>query len=123
MLKWMYCGLDQVVWSAPVDSLDNWRFDGIIFESKTDGNGNLLREMATVKPGTEVISLMPGFEEEGIERFFEASSIRKIKDKYVFIYSRMTKDGEWGLPQTIYTLAYAYSDNPLGPYTYGGTMT
>lgn len=220
MLKWMYCGLDLVTWSAPVDSLENWRFDGVIFESTTDGNGNPLREnglgdvlfapdiavrtlpggkkeywlfpnnqaggrngmvakadrpdgpykvtnfykdkpaesdgvlrfdpavlvdddgrmygywgfgkqqaaeldpntMATVKPGTEIVSLMPGFEEEGIERFFEASSIRKIKDKYVFIYSRMTKEGEWGLPRTNYTLAYAYSDNPLGPYTYGGTI-
>lgn len=221
MLKWMYCGLDQVVWSAPVDDLENWRYDGIIFESKTDGKGNLLREnglgdvlfapdvaertlpdgkkeywlypnnqaggrngqvarsdrpdgpfvvtnyfadkpaesdgvlgfdpavfvdddgrvygywgfghqyaaeldpttMSTVKPGTEVVSLMPGFEEGGgKERFFEASSIRKIKDKYVFIYSRMTEDGEWGLPRTNFTLAYAYSDNPLGPYTYGGTI-
>lgn len=221
MLKWMYCGLDQVVWSAPVDSLENWRYDGVIFESKTDGNGNPLREnglgdvlfapdvtmrvlpdgkkeywlfpnnqaggrngmvarsdrpdgpfvvtnfykdkpaesdgvlkfdpavfvdddgkvygywgfgksyaaeldpatMATVKPGTKVVEdLMTGFESPGDDRFFEASSIRKIKDKYVFIFSRMTADGEWGLPTTNYTLAYAYSDNPLGPYTYGGTI-
>lgn len=220
MLKWMYCGLDLVAWSAPVDSLDKWRYDGVIFESKLDGEGKPLRPnglgdvlfapdiaerilpdgkkeywlfpnnqaggrngmvaradrpdgpykvtnfrkdkpaesdgvlrfdpavfvdddgrvygywgfgeqfaaeldpatMATVKPGTEIVSLMPGFEKEGVERFFEASSIRKIKDKYVFIYSRMTKDGEWGLPQTNFTLAYAYSDNPLGPYTFGGTI-
>ncbi len=221
MLKSMYCGLDLVTWSAPVDSLENWRYDGVIFESKTDGNGILLREnglgdvlfapdiavktlpdgtkeywlfpndqagerngmvaksnrpdgpfvatnfykdnptasdgvlrfdpavfvdddgrvygywgfgksyaaeldpetMATVKPSTDVIEgLVSGFEEEGIFRFFEASSMRKIKDKYVFIYSRKTADGEWGLPSTNYTLAYAYSDNPLGPYTYGGTI-
>ena len=25
-----YCGRDQVVWSAPVDDLNNWRYDGII---------------------------------------------------------------------------------------------
>ncbi len=221
MLKWMYCGLDQVLWSAPVDSLVQWRYDGVIFESKTDGNGNPLRDnglgdvlfapdiaervlpdgkkeywlfpnnqaggrngmvaradrpdgpytvtnffsdrptesdgvlrfdpavfvdddgrvygywgfgksyaaeldpktMATVKPGTEIVEdLMTGFESEGNDRFFEASSIRKIKDKYVFIYSRMTAEGEFGLPRTNYTLAYAYSDNPLGPYTYGGTI-
>jgi len=54
--------------------------------------------------------------------FFEASSIRKVKDKYVFIYSRFTKDGEYGLPVSNYTLAYAYSDHPLGPWTYGGTI-
>ena len=26
-----YCGRDQVVWSASVDSLNNWRYDGVIF--------------------------------------------------------------------------------------------
>ena len=40
----------------------------------------------------------------------------------MFIYSRFTKDGEFGLPVSDYTLAYAYSDNPLGPWTYGGTI-
>ena len=66
--------------------------------------------------------MISGYEEPGVFRFFEASSIRKIKDKYVFIYSRWTENGEFGLPDTNYTLAYAYSDNPLGPWTYGGTI-
>ena len=79
--------------------------------------------MATVKPGTEVVeNMVSGRYDDGIFSFFEASSIRKIKDKYVFIYSRFTKDGEFGLPVSNYTLAYAYSDNPLGPWTYGGTI-
>lgn len=216
-----YCGRDQVVWSASVDDLTNWRYDGIIFKSvmgpdgrplKADGKGDVLyapdvtmkigkdgkkeyylypnnqewgrngmvaksnrpdgpfevinwskdnptqtdgvlrfdpgvfvdddgrvygywgfgesyaaeldpETMATVKPGCEPIhNMIPGFEQDGIFRFFEASSMRKIKDKYVFIYSRMTEDGEFGLPTVNYTLAYAYSDNPLGPWTYGGTL-
>ena len=37
-----YCGKDQVVWSASVDNLQEWRLDGIIFESKRDAKGNLL---------------------------------------------------------------------------------
>ena len=41
--------------------------------------------MATVKPGSQVVShMISGFKEPGVFRFFEASSIRKIKDKYVF---------------------------------------
>ena len=220
-LKTMYCGRDQVVWSASVDSLNNWRYDGVIlvvdknakgeaFDSAgtadvlyapdvtlvTDAEGKktyylfpndqtgmrngliaksdrpdgpfevcnwnaddpnqvdgVLRfdpavfvdddgrvygywgfersyaaefdptTMATVKPGTAVVEdMVSGKDQEGEFRFFEASSIRKIKDKYVFIYSRWTKDGEFGLPDTNYTLAYAYSDKPLGPWTYGGTI-
>ena len=216
-----YCGRDQVVWSASVDSLNNWRYDGVIlvvdknrdgepFDSVgtadvlyapdvtlvTDANGkktyylfpndqtggrngliaksdrpdgpfevcnwskdnpNLVdgvlqfdpavfvdddgrvygywgfersyaaefdpQTMATVKPGTKIVEdMISGRNQAGIFSFFEASSIRKIKDKYVFIYSRFTKDGEFGLPTSNYTLAYCYSDNPLGPWTYGGTI-
>jgi hypothetical protein len=216
-----YCGRDQVVWSAPVDDLTNWRCDGVIFESKTDANGKKLNPdgvgdvlyapdvtvvtdangkktyylypnvqhdkrnslvaksdrpdgpfvpvnwskekadetvgpfafdpacfvdddgrvygywgfersfaaeldpttMATVKPGTKIVEdMIPGHKQDHLYRFFEASSIRKIKDKYVFIYSRFTNEGEFGLPTTNYTLAYCYSNNPLGPWTYGGTI-
>ena len=217
-----YCGRDQVVWSASVDSLNNWRYDGVILvvDKNRDGkpfdaagtadvlfapdvtmkvdkntgkktyylypndqaggrNGLIAKSdrpdgpfevcnwskenpnvadgvlrfdpavfvdddgrvygywgfersyaaefdpetMATVKPGTQIVEdMVSGFRQEGIFRFFEASSIRKIKDKYVFMYSRFTKEGEYGLPLSNYTLAYAYSDNPLGPCTYGGTI-
>ncbi len=220
-LKTAYCGRDQVVWSASIDSLNRWRYDGEILvvdknangepispDGKADvlfapdvtlvegadgsktyylypndqaGNRNgliakssrpdgpfevcnwdktnpnaavgILRfdpavfvdddgrvyaywgfehsyaaeldpsTMATVKPGTEIVDgMVPGYKEPGVFRFFEASSIRKIKDKYVFIYSRFTENGEFGLPTTNYTLAYAYSEKPLGPWTYGGTI-
>ena len=79
--------------------------------------------MASLKPGTEVVvDMVSNLHQDGIFRFFEASSIRKIEDKYVFIFSRWTADGESGLPDTNYTLAYAYSDYPLGPWTFGGTL-
>ena len=210
----MYCGRDQVVWSAPVDSLWNWRYDGVILCVTKDRDGNLLDDqgrgdvlyapdvccvsnpdgtktyylypnnmgwkrnsmvakssrpdgpfevinwskdlpyategimgfdpavfvdddgrvygywgfcesngaeldpttMATVKPGTEIVrDMISNLNQDGEFRFFEASSMRKIKDKYVFIYSRWTAEGEFGLPGTNYTLAYAYGDKPLGP--------
>jgi arabinoxylan arabinofuranohydrolase len=216
-----YCGRDQVVWSAPLDDLSKWRYDGVIFESKTDAKGALLHAggygdilfapdvtvvtdkngkktyylypnnqsegrqsmvaksdrpdgpfqvcnwsltnslttegilnadpavftdadgrvygywgymqswageldtgtMATLKKGGQRIeNFIPSLQQDETFRFFEASSMRKIEDKYVFIYSRWTRDGEFGLPGTNYTLAYAYSDYPLGPYTYGGTL-
>ena len=216
-----YCGRDQVVWSASVDSLNNWRYDGtiLVVDKNRDGqpfdsagtadvlfapdvalkvdkdgkktyylfpndqtgfrNGLIAKSnrpdgpfevcnwskdnpnqvdgvlqfdpavfvdddgrvygywgfersyaaefdpetMATVKPGTQIVEdMISGRNQEGRFKFFEASSIRKIKDKYIFIYSRFTEDGEFGLPTSNYTLAYCYSDNPLGPWTYGGTI-
>ena len=209
VFKSSYCGPDQVVWSAPVDDLLHWRYDGIAFKygedvlfapdvalvvdpesgKKTyylypnnqvggrqsmvckserpdgpflpcnwipgkpgctegilgfdpavfvDDDGRVYgywgfgtshvaeldpATMATVKPGTEIIeNMISGYQQPGEFRFFEASSMRKIKDKYVFIYSRVTADGEEGLPSSNYTLAYAYSDSPTGPFTYGGTL-
>ncbi|MBR6276374.1 MAG: family 43 glycosylhydrolase [Prevotella sp.] len=216
-----YCGRDQVVWSASVDSLNNWRYDGtiLVVDKNRDGepfdsagtadvlfapdvtlvtdstgrktyylfpndqaggrNGLIAKSdrpdgpfevcnwsndnpnsvdgilqfdpavfvdddgrvygywgfersyaaefdpatMATVKPGTQIVEdMISGRNQPGRFKFFEASSIRKIKDKYVFIYSRFTEDGEFGLPTSNYTLAYCYSDAPLGPWTYGGTI-
>ena len=216
-----YCGRDQVVWSASVDSLNNWRYDGVILVVDKNGKGEPFdsagtadvlyapdvtlvtdstgkktyylfpndqtgmrngliaksdrpdgpfevcnwnadnpntvdgvlqfdpavfvdddgrvygywgfersyaaefdpQTMATVKPGTKIVEdMISGRNQPGRFRFFEASSIRKIKDKYVFIYSRFTEDGEFGLPTSNYTLAYCYSDHPLGPWTYGGTV-
>lgn len=216
-----YCGKEQVTWSAPVNDLTAWRYDGIIFISDKNkdgkklnpkGDGDILyapdvvevvgkdgkktyylypnnqaggrltmiaksdrpdgpfivcnwsesnprvtdgvlgfdpgvlvdddgrvygywgfeqsfggeldpNNMGSLKPGTEkVTDLISNHNQDGVFRFFEASSIRKIQDKYVLIYSRWTTPGEFDLPATNYTLAYAYSDNPLGPFTYGGTI-
>lgn len=220
-LKDEYCGREQVLWSAPVDDLNDWRYDGVIFTSVKDANGNLLNKsgegdilyapdivektdkdgkktyyfypnnqsagregmiaksdrpdgpfvvcnwnpdvptecvgdlrfdpavfvdedgkvygywgfqesfgaeldpvtMATVKSGAQPVKdLIPNLRQDSKFKFFEASSIRKIKDKYVLIYSRWTENGEFGLSGSNYTLAYAYSQNPLGPFTYGGTI-
>ena len=218
-LRSSYCGLDQVVWSAPVEDLSAWRYDGVIFTSRYGRDGSLLNPggradllfapdvaevikngrkvyylcpnvqnggrqnliakssrpdgpfevcnwnpdgrstygvfgfdpalfvdddgrvygywgfgrscgaeldpatMCTVKEGTEIVrDMVSGYEQDGVFRFYEASSMRKIDGKYVLVYSRVTSPGEFGLPACNYTLAYAYSDNPLGPFTYGGTL-
>jgi hypothetical protein len=216
-----YCGRDQVVWSASVNDLLHWRYDGVIFSSVYDANGKPLNPdgkgdilyapdvverispdgkktyylypntqaagrnsmiarsdrpdgpftvcnwdpkdpartvgtlgfdpaafidddgrvygywgfqeswgaeldpetMCTVKKGTQPVKdMVSNLNQPGEFRFFEASSIRKIKDKYVFVYSRWTADGDFGLPEANNTLAWAWSNSPLGPWTYGGTV-
>ena len=211
--KNQYCGYDLVTWSAPVEDLNDWRYEGVIFESIINGEADVLfapdvvekeedgnkvyylypnnqasgrsgmiaksdspkgpftvcnwkegstteaegvlgfdpavfidddgrvygywgfqssnmaeldpDTMCTVKKGCSVLredsTGIDGSEGDNF-RFFEASSIRKVEDKYVFVYSRNTKNGEFGLGVSNCTLAYAYSDSPLGPWTYGGTI-
>ena len=53
--------------------------------------------------------------------FFEASSIRQVGNKFVFIYSGFSGK-EYGMRQSNSTLRYAYSDSPLGPWKNGGVL-
>lgn len=96
--------------------------------------------MYSVRPGTDVIPyFMPAGRRNGFTRdsisyphiypgedlkafnFFEASSIRKIGNKYVTIYSGYS-GREYGLGMTNSTLRYAYGDSPLGPWKSGGVL-
>ena len=43
-LRDKYCGRDQVVWSAPVEDLGKWRFDGVIFRSLNGADGKPLNK-------------------------------------------------------------------------------
>lgn len=79
--------------------------------------------MCTLKPGAEIRrNVVTSWRQKGEDRYFEGPSMRKIKGKYVLIYARHTAEGEFGLAAEYCTLAYAYSDSPLGPFKYGGTL-
>lgn len=98
--------------------------------------------MYSVRPGTEVIPyFIPACTPQGEIRdpkgteypalykgqapqdfgFFEASSIRKVGNKYVMIFSGYSGK-EYGLGNTNSTLRYAYGDTPLGPWRSGGVL-
>lgn len=98
--------------------------------------------MYSVRPGTEVINyfipasfrygeirdpkgtLYPNVypdENLGAFNFFEAASIRKIGNKFVWVYSGYSGP-EYGLSSTNSALRYAYGDSPLGPWKSGGVL-
>jgi hypothetical protein len=70
--------------------------------------------------GTTYPALFPG-EDLGSFNFFEAASIRKIGNKYVWVYSGYSGP-EYGLSSTNSALRYAYGDSPLGPWKSGGVL-
>jgi len=57
----------------------------------------------------------------GMFNFFEAASIRKIGNKYVWVYSGYSGP-DYGLGSTNSALRYAYGDTPLGPWKSGGVL-
>ncbi|NLY42639.1 MAG: hypothetical protein GX066_01430 [Clostridiaceae bacterium] len=98
--------------------------------------------MYSVRPGTQAIQYFmpcsssygnindpPGttypyiYPDEDITKFnfFEASSIRKIGNKYIMIYSGYSGP-DYGLSSTNSALRYAYGDTPLGPWRSGGVL-
>jgi arabinoxylan arabinofuranohydrolase len=70
--------------------------------------------------GTKYPHVYPG-EDLGSFNFFEAASIRKIGNKYVWVYSGYSGP-DYGLSSTNSALRYAYGDSPLGPWKSGGVL-
>ena len=98
--------------------------------------------MYSVRPGREIINFfIPAssrygairdpqgttyphvYKDEDLTRFnfFEAASIRKIGNKYIWIYSGYSGP-DYGLFSTNSALRYAYGDSPLGPWKSGGVL-
>ncbi|RNC65537.1 carbohydrate-binding protein [Proteiniphilum sp. X52] len=70
--------------------------------------------------GTDFPRVYPG-EDMGKFNFFEASSIRKVGNKYVTIYSGYSGP-DYGIASSNSTLRYAVGDSPLGPWRIGGVL-
>lgn len=70
--------------------------------------------------GTEYPALYKG-QNPGDFNFFEASSIRKVGNKYVMVFSGYSGP-DYGLGSTNSALRYAYGDSPLGPWRSGGVL-
>jgi hypothetical protein len=98
--------------------------------------------MYSLRPGTEIIPFMiPASARYGVIRdpkgteypnvypdqdlgtfnFFEASSIRKVGNKYITVFSGYSGP-EYGTGSSNSTLRYAVADTPLGPWKSGGVL-
>lgn len=100
------------------------------------------KTMYSIRPGTQIIHhFIPASSSYGAIRdpagtvyphvypdedlnaynFFEAASIRKVGNKYVWVYSGYSGP-DYGLSSTNSALRYAFGDTPLGPWRSGGVL-
>jgi len=100
------------------------------------------KTMYSIRPGHQVIDrFIPASSRYGVIRdpqgtqyphvypdqdlgkfnFFEAASIRKIGNKYVWVYSGYSGP-DYGVDSSNSTLRYAYGDTLLGPWKTGGVL-
>ncbi|MCW3806977.1 hypothetical protein [Plebeiibacterium marinum] len=100
------------------------------------------KTMYSLRPGTEVVNFMiPASARYGVIKdpkgteypnvyadqdlgtfnFFEASSIRKVGNKFITVFSGYSGP-EYGVGSSNSTLRYAVADSPLGPWKSGGVL-
>lgn len=70
--------------------------------------------------GTKFPQIYEG-QDLGKFNFFEASSIRKVGNKFVTVYSGYSGP-DYGVGSSNSTLRYAVADSPLGPWKIGGVL-
>ena len=70
--------------------------------------------------GTKYPNVYPD-QDLGMFNFFEAASIRKIGNKFLWVYSGYSGP-DYGLSSTNSALRYAFGDTPLGPWKSGGVL-
>lgn len=70
--------------------------------------------------GTEYPNIYEG-EDIGNFNFFEASSIRKVGNKFISVFSGYSGP-DYGVGSSNSTLRYAVGDSPLGPWKSGGVL-
>jgi arabinoxylan arabinofuranohydrolase len=68
--------------------------------------------MYEIIPGSCIDNIIPALPKDDPEKFFEAASVRKVKDTYYLVYS----------PRKGSRLAYATASSPIGPFTYRGVI-
>ena len=107
---WLYSGFETPVPAALSRFHGHKNSGGVVLELEND--------MVTVKAGPKLLFPLKTNKETPApadfrgHEFFEASSIRKIDGKYVFVYSSTNN----------HELCWAVSDRPDGDFRFGGTL-
>jgi hypothetical protein len=103
---WLYSGFATKI-PFIVTRMKNLRNEGAVVIE-------LERDMLTIKSGPRlVVSSKPDAKADSFgHEFFEAASIRKIRDRYFFVYSSRKN----------HELCYAVSEFPDKGFRYGGTL-
>ncbi len=129
-----YCGPDHVVWSAPVEDLNNWRYEGVAFHVDMLNGIDYVDSDGQTKQLVVDVDAIEGFTDElgAVHRGSTAKNTRvqlyapdvvyhPENHKY---YMYLFVDGMWHVnpnstgtpPQRRHPMFVAESDSPCGPF-------
>jgi arabinoxylan arabinofuranohydrolase len=117
---WGYAGDSNKTWACQLDQNTMYSVrpgtQAIHYFIPCSSSYGVLNDPA----GTTYPCIYPG-EDLTKFNFFEASSIRKVGNKYIMLYSGYSGP-DYGLSSTNSALRYCYGDTPLGPWKIGGVL-
>ena len=92
------CEGDYVCWSAPVEDITQWRYDGVIFRRVQDPYINKLVVSGSKNP---------------MNQYLYAPDVVCVNEKYYMYY---------GVAMSSSGIGVAVADSPIGPFTYLGRV-
>ncbi|MBR1508558.1 MAG: family 43 glycosylhydrolase [Eubacterium sp.] len=96
-----FCMLDYVTWSAPVDDLSDWRYEGVIYRAEQDPQYGK--------------KLLNG---ENEYLYMYAPDVVQGNDGKFYLYYSMS--GEYGYAGYVGPISVAVAESPAGPYEFLG---
>ncbi|MBR1569581.1 MAG: hypothetical protein IJ651_02455 [Bacteroidales bacterium] len=107
---WLPSQLTQLLMSIPAGTKLSPEMEQFRRWANMEGNDSKI-EFPAVAEGEDLADF----------NFFEASSFRKVGNKYIYLYSGHSGP-EYGLSLSNACLRYAYADGPQGPWKSGGVL-
>ncbi len=108
-----FCMLDYVTYSAPVEDLTDWRYEGVIYRADQDPQYGQEIENARLAGGNaDEASLRPVF------LHMYAPDVVQGNDGRCYLYYSMS--GNFGVGGYIGPISVAVADSPVGPFEFLG---
>lgn len=119
-----FCMRDYVTYSAPVDDLTNWRYEGVIYKASNDPKYNKIFDSSMIallenedSANTQLPNEIIEDDSKKLKYMYAPDVVRGNDGKYYLFYCM---GGEYGYGGYTGPIAVAVCDTPAGEYKYLG---
>ena len=113
-----FCMLDYVTWSAPIDDLSDWRYEGVIYRADQDPQYG--KPTAWFNHVEENAAASAIHEEQNTLKYMYAPDVVQGPDGRYYLYYAMSSD--YGVGGYTCPISVAVADAPAGPYEFLGLV-
>ena len=111
-----FCMLDYVTYSAPVDDLTDWRYEGVIYKASQDPQYGT--EVPWFNHVEENVAASALTEKNNTLQYMYAPDVVRGNDGKYYLYYAM--GGDYGVGGYTCPISVAVAEKPVGPYEFLG---